>query len=264
MVTVFTPTYNRAYCLGRLYKSLAMQTDSDFEWLIVDDGSNDDTGEMIKGFISEGKIGIKYLYQENAGKHVAINAGSEQACGELFFVVDSDDELTNDAIALVNSRWPNLRMDSQCVGMCFARSNKAKDVIICPLTAMSHLDCSTIDAVYRYKLVGDKAEIFRTDLIRENKFPVYRGEKFVTEALVWHRISYGKYLRYYPEAIYICSYLPDGLTACSNKLHKSNPKGMLRYYWELLWYKLPIFKKIKALVWILYYFLHIALNILKK
>ena len=99
-ITVFTPTYNRAYTLERLYKSLLNQTSYDFEWLIVDDGSTDNTSELIKSFQNNQLFDVRYYKQGNGGKHVAINKGVELAEGELFFIVDSDDYLTDDAIAI--------------------------------------------------------------------------------------------------------------------------------------------------------------------
>ena len=99
MVTIFTPTYNRAYIIGKLYGSLLEQTDRNFEWLIVDDGSTDNTRELIGSFIREDRISIRYFRQENGGKHRAINRGVREAAGELFFIVDSDDQLTPEAVA---------------------------------------------------------------------------------------------------------------------------------------------------------------------
>jgi glycosyltransferase involved in cell wall biosynthesis len=98
MITIFTPTYNRAYSLRRLYDSLCKQTSNDFEWLVVDDGSTDDTENLINSFIADGKVDIRYFKQANGGKHRAINFGVREARGELFFIVDSDDQVTPDAV----------------------------------------------------------------------------------------------------------------------------------------------------------------------
>ena len=104
-VTVFTPTYNRAYILGDLYHSLQRQTCMDFEWLIVDDGSADDTKALVASWQGEeNPFPIRYVYQENGGKCRAINRGLKEADGRLFFTVDSDDYLTDDAIEKV-IRW---------------------------------------------------------------------------------------------------------------------------------------------------------------
>ena len=97
-LTLFTPTYNRAHLLERLYSSIKKQTYHHFEWLIVDDGSTDNTNEVVKTFIEEGIITIKYVFKRNGGKHRAINEGVQQAQGELFFIADSDDMLPPDAL----------------------------------------------------------------------------------------------------------------------------------------------------------------------
>jgi len=101
MITILTPTYNRKHTLRRAYDSLINQTNKDFEWLVIDDGSKDDTKELIDEFISENKITIKYFFKENGGKHTALNFGTNKAKGELVLILDSDDYLSNDAIELV-------------------------------------------------------------------------------------------------------------------------------------------------------------------
>ena len=105
LLSIFTPSYNRAYILPILYKSLVGQTDNNFEWVIVDDGSSDNTEELVNEWIAENKIHIVYYKQENQGKHIAINSGVKRASGELFFIVDSDDSLTPDAVQQVRGFW---------------------------------------------------------------------------------------------------------------------------------------------------------------
>ena len=104
MITVFTPCYNRAYALQRLFESLQAQGSSDFEWLIVDDGSTDRTDELCRGFARDANFPVRYMRQENSGKHVAINRGAVEARGEWFFIVDSDDFLPPDSIE-TNERY---------------------------------------------------------------------------------------------------------------------------------------------------------------
>ena len=107
LLTVCTPTYNRAHTLPRLYESLVRQTSQDFEWLVVDDGSTDNTRELVDGWVAEGRIRIRYVYKENGGKPSAHNLGVRLAAGELFFCVDSDDYLTDNAVELILSAWEN-------------------------------------------------------------------------------------------------------------------------------------------------------------
>ena len=97
-ITVYTPTYNRANLLQNLYKSLLQQTYRNFEWLIIDDGSTDNTKQVVNGFISQGIIDIRYFYKQNGGQHTALNMGIEKAEGTLLMDVDSDDYLTDNAL----------------------------------------------------------------------------------------------------------------------------------------------------------------------
>ena len=126
MITVFTPTYNRAYILPRLYKSLLRQTNKQFEWIIVDDGSTDNTEEKVNNWIKENKIKIKYYKQENQGKMIAHNKGVEKSEGELFVCVDSDDYLTDNAIEIITKKWLKVRKINDCIGIGGGRFQKGR------------------------------------------------------------------------------------------------------------------------------------------
>ena len=132
LITVFTPAYNRGYIIGKLYESLRRQSFRDFEWLVVDDGSTDDTGTLLAGFIAENKIPIRYFRQENGGKHRAINRGVREARGELFFIVDSDDHLADDALERVAFHYGNVRNDANFAGVsgvCAAESGEKENFV---------------------------------------------------------------------------------------------------------------------------------------
>ena len=122
LVTIFTPTYNRARLLKRLYESLKEQSDKDFEWVIVDDGSKDNTKEVVEDFIKEDIIPIKYLKKENEGKHIAINLGCDMAEGELFFIVDSDDYIPKDSIEQVKKDWEKYRENKSIAGLVYLKA----------------------------------------------------------------------------------------------------------------------------------------------
>ena len=109
LITVFTPTYNRAHLLQMLYDSLCKQTFNDFEWLIVDDGSKDDTESVVNTFIAEDRLDIRYIKQSNGGKHRAINRGVAEANGDLFFIVDSDDYLSNNGLELIEYYYEQIK-----------------------------------------------------------------------------------------------------------------------------------------------------------
>lgn len=232
IVTVFTPTYNRAYTLERLYNSLKAQSNKNFEWVVVDDGSLDNTEELIRKFIKkEHSFKIVYYKQKNGGKHRAINKGLEMANGYMFFIVDSDDYLTKDAIEKV---LENEKTISNCnfAGIAMARAYPNMKMIGTSFGDGDYVDATSLERK-KYNINGDKAEIFYTKLLKKNKFPEIKNEKFMTEAVVWNRIaSQGYKIRWYNDIIYICEYLEDGLTKNNNELYKKNPQGTLLYVKE--------------------------------
>lgn len=243
-ITIFTPAYNRVQTLPRLYQSLLEQKNKDFEWLIVDDGSTDQTESLIDNFKEEKKIDIRYYKQDNGGKHRAINKGVKEAKGELFFIVDSDDYLTCNALEIV-ANYINTVKDPNIAGICGLKGKSQTDMVGTTFD-------KTIKDLYhyerdRYHITGDKAEIFYTNVLRQFPFSEYKDENFITEATVWNQIALAGYrLRYFNEIIYICEYLEDGLTAQIEKKLASNPKGFLEYIQQLLLLnKKNIIKKIR-------------------
>ena len=234
-ITVFTPTYNRCFTIEKLYETLVNQTYSNFEWLIIDDGSTDGTKDLIESYCKENKIKIRYYYQSNAGKHVAINRGVERALGEVFFIVDSDDWLLDSSLDIINSKLNEIKDDNikNCAGVCGLRAYSNGNII------GNTFDGTVLDTdyfTYRHvmNISGDKAEVYFTSVLRENKFPVIEDEKILTEAIVWNRIAKTHYIRYFNETIYVCDYLSDGLSHNSFNNSLKNYRGWLLYYNELL------------------------------
>lgn len=238
ILTIFTPTYNRAYTLERLYNSLLHQSSKDFEWLIVDDGSTDNTKELINRFILENKIEINYIWQENGGKHRAINRGVDMALGDYFMIVDSDDYLTYDAVESVMRELKKISTRNDVSGICFRKVNYSTGVIIGRAFPENASFATTFDIIYNWKIREDKAEVFRTKLLHGNPFPEISGERFMTEAYVWNKVAGKRNSMLYcvNQGIYMCDYLPDGLTANFKNLLKDNPKGFIKYYSSLLGY----------------------------
>lgn len=253
-ITIFTPTYNRAYILDELYQSLCKQNSQDFEWLIVDDGSKDNTKNLVESFIKENRISIKYFFQKNGGKHRAINKGVEKAEGELFFIVDSDDSLTTDSIESILISWDALADKTQYSGLCFRKKYINTDLTIGKKFPYHEFDSNSLDMEFKLKIAGDMALIYKTTVLKQYHFPEIIGENFVPEGLVWLKIAHsGLFLRCIDKAIYRCEYLPDGLTKNFSSNLKRNPKGFMLYYKSLFKYKeCPLFpNKIKALIRIL-------------
>ena len=145
--TIFTPTYNREYTLSRLYDDLKKQTYKDFEWLIVDDGSTDNTEELVKKFIDEDILDIRYIKKKNGGKHTAINTGVKNANGEFFFIVDSDDGLMPNSMDLVIQEWDKLEDKSEFCGVVGLCSRMEDGKTLGTEIPEEHLICSFCRAV---------------------------------------------------------------------------------------------------------------------
>ena len=230
-ITVFTPAYNRGYIIEKLYRSLQRQTYKDFEWVVVDDGSVDDTQKRIDDFIKEeNAFPIRYIKTENGGKHRAINKGLEMSCGKLFFIVDSDDYLTDDAlecIAAVEQSIPENKKKN-FAGVCGLKAYSLEKPIGTSFPG-EYLDITSLDRL-KHNITGDKAEAFYTDILRKYPFPTFEGEKFVTECVVWDRMASDGYkLRFYNRISIICNYLDDGLSARGYDLYFRNPRGYALY-----------------------------------
>lgn len=228
MLTVFTPTYNRAYSLPRLYESLKEQTFSDFEWLIVDDGSTDDTEAVVEKWINEVSF-IRYYRQERGGKHRAINRGVKQARGDLFFIVDSDDYLPKDSLQLILDFYQPIKEDNRFAGMAGMRCYPHGERIGGEVT-FDVLDTDNVSFREKYKVKGDVADVFKTAVLRECPFPEFPGELFLTEDVVWDRIARKYRIRFFNRNIYTCEYLPDGLSGNLSLHHRSSPQGTMLYY----------------------------------
>lgn len=243
-ITVFTPTYNRGYIIKELYDSLVQQTFKDFEWVVVDDGSQDNTKELIQGFIKEKLINITYYKQDNGGKHRAINKGLDLAKGELFFIVDSDDKLTRNALEIIYSNWEPIDNKEEFCGISGLRGYTDTEII-----GNSHksyiLDCNVLEYRYRYNIIGDKAEAWKTSVLKANKFPEFKGENFIAESVVWNKIGSNLKVRWISEVIYVGNYLEDGLSNKITKIRIENIEGTLLVYKNNLEYDIPYAFKVK-------------------
>lgn len=244
-ITVCTPTYNRAHLLNKLYTSLKKQNYNSFQWIIVDDGSTDDTEAIVNEFIKENNINIRYIKKKNGGKHTALNIGIDNAEGELFWIVDSDDYIIDDALKYIWNKWCELKDKKDFAGLSALRGYENKKVIGTTVNE-EYIDADVLTYRYKYRVLGDKSEVYRTDILKKYKFPEYREEKFLTEAVVWNRIANDGYkIRWFNKVIYICEYLEGGLTNTSDKNIMDSWQGTTLYYKELLSYKqVPLKDKI--------------------
>ena len=230
--TIFTPTFNRKELLEKLYKSLQKQTYKDFEWLIVDDGSADGTKEKVEEFLSEKKLDIKYYFKENGGKQRAYNFATDKANGELFICLDSDDEYVENGLETILKYWKKYEKNNNIAGMGYLSTYPNREVIGSSFPEKEVIS-TQFDIYNKYGVKGDKGLMFRTEIIKKYKFPVFDDEKFITEAVVYNRICEKYKMVYINEKIEIKEYQEDGLTAKYNNLLLRNPKGQALYHNEI-------------------------------
>lgn len=233
MITVFTPAYNRADLLPRLYDSLKAQTCKDFEWIVVDDGSTDGTEAVVRSFLEEGLLDIRYFRQENGGKHRAINRGVKEARGELFFIIDSDDYIKENAISSIINHYSLVSGDKTFAGVCAMKCYDNGKRIGGDVDFIQ-LECNLFRFRHILGIKGDISEICRTDILRDFPFPEIEGENFCPEAIVLYRISQAGYkFLYYNECISICEYIEGGLSDRITEIRIKSPVSSSLTYYEL-------------------------------
>lgn len=188
--TVFTPTFNRSQTLHRVYESLRLQTFRDFEWLIVDDGSTDDTRELVQEWQGKADFPIRYVYQENRGKPAAFNRGVQEARGELFLTLDSDDACVPRALERFKYHWDRIPLAeknkfSAVTVLCEDQNGR----LVGDKFPRDLLDSDSIELYFKYKVKGEKWGFHRTDVLKQFPFPTVRNAKFISEGVVWFAIS---------------------------------------------------------------------------
>jgi glycosyltransferase, group 2 family protein len=249
LITVFTPTYNRAKLLPRLHKSLQKQTNKDFEWVIVDDGSTDNTKEVIDNIIiqQDNDFPIRYFYKENGGKHTAINQGVKEAKGDLFFIADSDDVLLPNSLEIVYQQYSKIKENKDLGGICGLDCYADGKIIGTGLTK-DFIDSNSIEIRNNYHVTGDLKEVFYTNVLKEFPFPEIVNERFVPEVLVWNKIAQKYKLRYINQPIYQVEYQEGGLTSKIIEIRMKSPIATTICYGEMLDLQIPIKSKIKAAI----------------
>ncbi|MFV5462469.1 glycosyltransferase family 2 protein [Acinetobacter towneri] len=250
MLSIVTATYNRDFLLSRLYETLIKQTCLDFEWIVVDDGSTDNTKVLLNKWILQKKINIKFFDKENGGKHTALNMAFKKSCGDFILIVDSDDLLSINAVEIIKSKIIEIKKNKfyeRLSGICFPKAD-LNGILIGNTYIHSPFLCNYLDYRYKYKIAGDKTEIFKRDVLLEFPFPEFKNEKFCPEALIWNRIAKKYDMVFYNDIIYLCEYQVDGLTSKIYEMRKRSPKATLQYYYELSLLNLPILIKFKAIL----------------
>lgn len=214
--TVFTPTYNRAATIGRVFDSLKAQTFRNFEWLIVDDGSNDGTSEIVRGWVSDPTVDfpIRYIWQENAHKKVAHNRAIKEARGELLVVFDSDDRCVPHALERFSDYWRAIPASQrrEFVGVCGLCMDEKGAIVGERFPAEDYIDSDSLEIKYCCRVSGEKWGAMRTDVLRAYPF---RDDipGLVPEGTVWDAIAKRYRTRFFNEALRVYSQDTPGLIA---------------------------------------------------
>ena len=224
-ITVFTPTYNRAYCLHQVYESLIRQSNQNFCWLIVDDGSNDNTKELVSCWNKDGKIEIIYIFQKNQGMHGAHNTAYANIETELNICIDSDDFLPNNAIALILEKWEAVKEDVSIAGIVGLDADKNRNIIGTAIP--KELKRCTLSGLYQnHGVKGDKKLVYRTDIVKKYPpYPIFKGERFVPLDYLYLLIDQDYHLAPLNEVLIIVDYQLDGSTLNIFKQYRKNPRG---------------------------------------
>ena len=191
---------------------------------------------------------IRYFYQENGGKHRAVNHGVREAKGELFFIADSDDMLPPDALQIVAKVYEEIKDDTSFAGVCGLDGTFEGKVIGSGLPQQV-LDTPSVDIRFKYGVTGDMKEVFRTSVLKEFPFPEIEGERFCPEMLLWNRIATKYKLRYFNKIIYLAEYQEGGISAGIVKARMKSPVASMMTYAELMDFPVvPVKEKLKAAI----------------
>lgn len=222
-LTVFTPAYNRAYTLHKCYESLQKQTSKDFTWLIIDDGSTDNTKELVDSWISENKIEIRYKYQENQGMHGAHNTAYELIDTELNVCIDSDDYMPEDAVENIVSFWKENKRED-LAGIAGLDIYESGEIIGDKLP--EDINESTYwDIYHKYKVKGDKKLVYRSDLTRKYPYPIFEGEKYVGLGYKYAKLDDDYKLLFLNKPLCVVEYMEDGSSRNMLRQYRNNPRG---------------------------------------
>ena len=252
-ISILTPTYNRGKLLLPLYDSLKNLTFEDFEWLIVDDGSEDDTEQYALSWIAHNiqnaEFPIRYIKKSNGGKHTAINRGVREANGELILILDSDDTLPEDSLATIAQFYEQCKGYKDCAGVCGLMAHHDGQLIGTGFPKDPMYE-SALQFRYAEKgnVIGDLLEVYKASVMREFPFPEIENEKFCPESLVWNRIANKYKLFCFNKVVYCRDYLEGGLTSEIVRIRMNSPIASTMTYAEMLDYNISLKWKIRSAI----------------
>lgn len=224
-MTIITPTYNRAYILGQCYRSLCEQTDKRFLWLVIDDGSNDNTGSLVKEWIAENKIRIKYIKKQNGGKASALNAALQKLDTKYAVCLDSDDKFYCNTVELALKQLEIVDNDNNCCGIVALRNLENGSVMGNKPIPKSMKKITAKDIFIKLDLKTEIICFYKSEILKLYRFPEFKGEKFVSPAWMQYMITSKYYYATCWEKLCCCEYISDGLTKNKRSIIINNPNG---------------------------------------
>ena len=223
LLTIFTPAYNRAHTIGRTYESLCRQTCQDFEWLVIDDGSTDNTKDLVQSWIKDNKITIRYIYQENQGMHSAHNTAYHNITTELNTCIDSDDYMPDDAVEQIVALWKE-KGSTKYAGIIGLDQDIHGHIIGTGFA--DGMKETTLTGFYAAGGKGDKKQVYRTDVMNSYPdYPIFPGEKYVGLIYKYMLIDQDYPLLTLNKTLVTVDYQPDGSSFGMYRQYWNNPKG---------------------------------------
>lgn len=235
-ISILTPTYNRANLLDKLYASILINTNNcsafQVEWLIMDDGSTDNTRRIVQEYEKERIIEVQYFYQENQGKMVAINNLMKKATGDFIIECDSDDFFTKDAFKIIEKSWEECGDLRGVYALVFLKYTKDGQNMGNEFLENNH-ESTMFDLYFKEGITGEKALVYNARLRKQFEYELENNEKFITEARLHHKMDLKYIVKCVNKPIMICEYQKEGYTKNINKLFKENPFGYYQYFKEI-------------------------------
>lgn len=222
LLTIFTPAYNRAHLLPRLYESLKNQTCTDFLWLIIDDGSTDHTKVVVADFIKENNIEVRYIFQENQGMHGAHNTAYENITTTLNTCIDSDDLMKLDAVEKIISKWKSIENQEKYSGLVGLDADLQGNLI----GSKFPQEITTLEDFYLSGGTGDKKLVYRTEVMKKYPpYPIFNGEKYVGLGYKYLLADQDFELVTLNEVLVLVDYQQGGSSNNMYRQYFNNPQG---------------------------------------
>lgn len=235
-LSILTATYNRANYLKMLYESIVQnqkKSQLEVEWIVIDDGSTDETRIIVKQFITEEKININYVYQQNLGKMAAINKAVELATGELIVDCDSDDFFSSNAFIIIKHNVSRLLENQKLYALCFLKQDFSGNISGKKFST-SLIESTMFDLYFKQDIQGEKILVFNAKVRKQYKHELEKNEKFVTESRMYHKMDEKFKILCINEVLEIGDYKEDGYTKNILKTFKTCPNGYYKYFKEIM------------------------------